>query len=346
MSAPDVSLILVCYRSSGVAPAAVSSFRREAAAAGLASEVVLVDHSETQAEVTALRELVPDHLVVQGNRGYAAGINSGVRVARGQVLLVGNPDIVFGEGAVSSLAGALRQGFDIVGPQLVAGPWLYPPSDLQRPGALLRQWWAGRSPRRWWRAMRGEVRRWLRVWQATAPVAACFLGGALLAFSRQTWEAAGPWDEGYFLYFEETDWLLRAARRGLRTGVVPGARVTHLWGHAADPGDLGGVALESRERYLARSFGIRGRLVARLVPPATVAGPSAPPADEVAERRNVLWLLSPSPLGTAALLFGGEGRPAARDIAAMAGRARRGVRFFLLAADAATGELLGRWECP
>lgn len=345
MSAPEVSLVLVCYRSSGVAPAAVSSFRREIAAAGLAGEVVLVDHSESPAEVAALRELAPDHLVVQDNRGYAAGINSGARAARGQVLVVGNPDIAFGEGSLPRLAEALGQGFDIVGPQLVAGPWLYPPSDLQRPGALVRQWWAGRSPRRWWRAMRGEVRRWVRVWQATTPVAVCFLAGALLAFSRQTWEAAGPWDEGYFLYFEETDWLLRAARQGMRAGLVPRARVTHLWGHAADPGDLADVALGSRERYLTRSFGVCGRLAARLMAPSSMPAPSSLPAHEVGEGRNVLWLLSPSPLGTAALLFGGEGQPRERDIAFMAGRARQSVRFFLLAADAASGEMLGRWEC-
>ncbi|MCU0291415.1 MAG: glycosyltransferase [Thermoanaerobaculaceae bacterium] len=344
MSTPDVSLVLVCYRSSAVAPAAVASFRREVAAAGLTGEVVLVDHSESPAEASALGELAPDRLVVQGNRGYAAGINAGVAVARGGVLLVGNPDIELAEGGLPSLLETLARGFDIAGPLFVCGRWLFPPADLQTPGALLRQWWASGGAGRWRRELRSEVRRWMAVWQAREPVAVRFLTGALVACSRRAWDRLGPWDEGYFLYFEETDWLVRAARLGMRIALDPRARVTHLWAHAADPAAQARTVQSSRARYLRQCFGWRGRLVTGLMPrapgwpPGLATSPAEVPADAA------FWLLSPSPLGMPALLFEGSGRPGAEDLAAMQGGARGGVRFSLLAVSRATGEPLGVWS--
>jgi hypothetical protein len=55
----DVSLVLVAYRSSAAAPAAVASFRAEAARLGVSSEVILVDHSEDPNEAAGLEALPP-----------------------------------------------------------------------------------------------------------------------------------------------------------------------------------------------------------------------------------------------------------------------------------------------
>lgn len=43
----------------------------------------------------------------------------------------------------------------------------------------------------------------------------------------------GPFDERYPLYFEETDWLARARRRGLPARYVPSAQAVHLYGRSA-----------------------------------------------------------------------------------------------------------------
>ena len=86
--------------------------------------------------------------------------------------------------------------------------------------------WAARARRRWRRHAR-------RHWRATAPIASHALPGALLALRRDAWEAVGPFDDGFQLYFEETDWLLRAARRGLPARYVPAAEAVHLYAQSA-----------------------------------------------------------------------------------------------------------------
>ena len=42
--------------------------------------------------------------------------------------------------------------------------------------------------------------------------------------------AIGPMDEGYFLYFEDAEYCLRARRAGWRVAYVPEARVVHFRG--------------------------------------------------------------------------------------------------------------------
>jgi GT2 family glycosyltransferase len=289
------SLVLVTHHSSAFVPAAVASFRRELRSLGGGGEVVIVDHSEDPGELRRLRAVGPEHLLPQPNRGYAAGLNAGIAAASGEHLLLANPDVALEEGCLGALLAALAQGWQVVGPQFAAGPFELPPADPQRPGEELLRWLAGRSSAIWPRVLAREIRRWQRVWASPEPVAVPTLSGALLAVRAETARRLGPLDEGYFLYFEETDWLRRLPDG---KAVVPRARAFHAWGHGGRAGDLEPVFAASRRRFYGRHFGLAGRLVARLPgrrpavePAAEAPGPPLPSAGEL------LWLASPAALG-------------------------------------------------
>ncbi|TAM49017.1 MAG: hypothetical protein EPN53_08850 [Acidobacteria bacterium] len=341
----EVSLVLVACRSSAVAPVAVAGFRAEAAVLGVSSEVVIVDHSDDEGEQTRLQALAPERLLAQPNRGYAAGINVGVAASSGHTVLVGNPDIAFEPGSVAALLTALDGGWDVVGPQFTLAGWLFPPADLQTPGEQLRRWLAGRSPALWRRELRRELARWRALWDASEPVALPLLSGALLAFRRGASERVGPWDEGYFLYFEETDWLRRAAAAGLRLAQVPRARVEHSWGHAADPEATGEQFARSRRRFLARHHGWRGRLAARFVGARSPLRPSPLPAGaEALPRGRLQWLLSPTALGVPAAGSSGSAQELSGALRGVsAARGNRG-RFLVLALEPSSGRLAGVWS--
>jgi GT2 family glycosyltransferase len=301
VSRPDLSFVTVGFRSSGVLAPALESLRREAASEGLRVEIVVVDHSESAEEHQRLAALSPDHLVSVPNRGYAAGINRGLSSATGEMIMIANPDIELERGAVGALLAGLG-GFDIVGPQFTLGEFLLPPADLQTPFAEWRRRRAAGSEGARRALLGAEMARYRRVWEASAPVSVPALSGALLVLERAVAMRVGSWDEGYFLFFEETEWLGRARRAGLRLADVPAARALHRWGHAADARSpaIADHFAHSRRRFYRRHFGVLGKWLTADESPSMRGDWPPLPAPSQLPGLTGWWLVSPSPSGVPA----------------------------------------------
>ena len=68
------------------------------------------------------------------------------------------------------------------------------------------------------------------------PTEACeveWVSGASMFVRREVFKDVGLLDESYFMYFEETDFCLRAARKGWTCWYVPEASIVHLVGQAS-----------------------------------------------------------------------------------------------------------------
>jgi GT2 family glycosyltransferase len=296
-----VSLVVVCHHSSRVLSQCVESFRREATAAGVEAEVVAVEHSEDTAELGRVEAGV-DRLIERPNRGYAAGLNSGAAEAAGEILLLANPDIRFFPGSVGALLEGVELGFDVVGPQFVwddEGKVLLPVAEDPAPRAEIGRALRRRSPRLWAANLSRSLGETWRLWTAEETLPVASLRGALLTVSRETLDRFGPFDEGYFLYYEETEWLWRARRKGARLGLAAGARVQHRWGHATGQSDGAAEREErSRRRFVARNYGGLWRRILR-----ASGGSSREPLKVVRleddatipEIDSDLWLASPFP---------------------------------------------------
>lgn len=293
-----VSLIAVCHHSSGVLPRCVSSFREQAEAAGVESEIVVVEHSEDDGEAAAVEACAPESILRRPNRGYAAGLNAGVAEASGDLLFLANPDIEFLENGVGALVDAIADGADVAGPQLVwdpAGEVVLPIPDDPGPSAEL-----GRTIRRRWpsrSSVEGRIAAAWRVWTADEPCVVPSLRGPLMVASHETIQRLGPLDEGYFLYYEETEWLWRARRGGARLVLAPRARVVHRWGHSTRRlGDQAEIEERSRNRFFERNYPGWLRSVLRRLSVARVTGDtgfervSGP--DAIPKTPADVWLLS------------------------------------------------------
>ncbi|HSN89539.1 MAG TPA: glycosyltransferase family 2 protein [Thermoanaerobaculia bacterium] len=339
-----ISLVLVAHRSSRWLPGAVESFRAEAATLGVPAEVVVVEQSEDVEEAARAEVARPERFLIRENRGYAAGLNAGMAAASGEILLLGNPDVRFHPGSLGALLAGLEEGWDVVGPQFVLAGWLFPPADVQTPGEELRRYFASRSARFWDLHHRREARRWAAVWESPAPVEAPALSGALVAVRAETAARIGPWDEGYFLYFEETSWLRRARAMGRQLAVVPAARVEHAWGHAAGREPAAAHFGPSRRRYYEHSFGLLGTAIANLRLDVSPLDPPAFAAAEAARfRQRALWLLSPSPLGFPAAGLWSESLPL-EEIRGFSRACPQCASLVLIAYDARAGRRLGIWR--
>ncbi|HSV69340.1 MAG TPA: glycosyltransferase family 2 protein [Methylibium sp.] len=89
-----------------------------------------------------------------------------------------------------------------------------------------------------------------------------WLPGASMLIRREVFEQIGLMDEDYFLYYEETDFCLQAARAGWECWYVPASRVMHIAGQSTGvTGTQAGLRrlpaywFESRRRYFVKNHG-------------------------------------------------------------------------------------------
>jgi N-acetylglucosaminyl-diphospho-decaprenol L-rhamnosyltransferase len=232
----DVAVIVVHYHTAALAVQAVAAVREDCLHSSIAHDLIVVDNGSDPAgaaalEATGVRIVRPAH-----NLGYAGAINAGVRSASAASLIAMNADVVVRLGCIRALLDELHAGAAVAGPRFHwdrAGRLLLPPTErrdllseaLSRVSARGPRW-STIARRRW----RSHARRH---WRADRSIDSIALSGALLAFRRDANDAVGGFDDGFALYFEETEWLSRLARQGYRGRYVPGARAHHLYNSSA-----------------------------------------------------------------------------------------------------------------
>jgi N-acetylglucosaminyl-diphospho-decaprenol L-rhamnosyltransferase len=89
-----------------------------------------------------------------------------------------------------------------------------------------------------------------------------WLAGASVLVRREVFEQVGTLDEEYFMYFEETDFCLKAKRAGWKSQYQPASRVIHLVGQSSGinqpdsrPKRLPKYWFDSRRRYFLKNHG-------------------------------------------------------------------------------------------
>jgi N-acetylglucosaminyl-diphospho-decaprenol L-rhamnosyltransferase len=288
-AAASLAVVLVHYHTPRLAAAAVAALAGDLASggeatAGLEVEWLLVDNGSDAAGRELLASLPVRLLEPRRNLGYAGGVNLGVASSRADLILLMNPDVLVLPGCAGRLLDCLRAGAAAAGPRFF---WdsgrrlLLPPGEARSRGGELLACLAAVRDGAWSaRARRSSRRHCRRHWQATAPLPSHALSGSLLAVTRAAWRRVGGFDEGFRLYFEETDWLLRLRRAGLPARFVPAAEAVHLVGRSA--------ALEPRaehwfeesaRRFRRRHYGAWFDRGLALVARAASKRPPAAPGD-------------------------------------------------------------------
>ncbi len=286
-----IAVILVHYRTPELAAAAVEALRRDAGGSGFEIEGILVDNGSDEAGRAVLEGLGFERIDPGENLGFAGGVNLGVSRSRAETIVVMNPDVVVLPGCLGALVAALGDGAAVAGPRFY---WdadrrlLLPPAEERSRRGELLAWLATRDERWALHARRRWRRHARRHWEARAPLASYALSGSLLALTRAAWNRVGPFDEGYRLYFEETDWLRRAASLSLPARYVPAAEAIHYHGRSAvQEARSGGWFEESarrfRERHYGRWFAALLERLDRRPRRAPEAPPDVPP-DAIAEK--------------------------------------------------------------
>jgi len=212
--------------------------------------LVVVDGASTDGTVDLVRRTAPEATRVDlgGNRGFAAAANAAIAAfpATGAVLIL-SPRVRLTPGCVKVMLDALHEpGAGIAVPRLFRGPGQPYPSLRRRP-TLLRAFaealLGGRLTRPF--GALSELIADPAGYSSDTP--ADWATGAVTMMSRACVTRAGPWDESFFLYSEETEFELRAADAGFRLAFAD-VDVVHLGGESRVRPELWSLLCANRVR--------------------------------------------------------------------------------------------------
>jgi N-acetylglucosaminyl-diphospho-decaprenol L-rhamnosyltransferase len=221
-------------------------------------EVVVVDHGSTDGSVELVRERFPQtRLIEQENRGFGAGMNTGMRAASGPYFLLLNADAWPVGDAVERLCAFADEHPEagVVGPRL-----LHPDGSLQPSVRGFPTLWRLATEYFFLRKLAPRSRLFNAFYGAgfdhRSVREAEWLGGACLLVRREAADAVGPFDESFFLFSEEVDWCYRFRRAGWKVLFYPGAEFVHVIGAAYNP-SLFDELVRAHLRYFAKHRGPR-----------------------------------------------------------------------------------------
>jgi N-acetylglucosaminyl-diphospho-decaprenol L-rhamnosyltransferase len=182
-------------------------------------EVVVVDNASGDGSATLVRDAYPWARLVEAaeNLGYGAGMNLGMSALseRNDAVLLLTHECVLAPDALEIRCARMRAD-----PRIGAvGPLIGFRSDPDR--VYSAGGWVDPTT---WRPRHFREPADLGGWVDAEPREVAWLDGSALLLRRAAVESSGPFDEGYFMYFEETDLLLRLGQAGWRVECVPRAR--------------------------------------------------------------------------------------------------------------------------
>ena len=292
----DLSIVILNYKQKGLVRQSIKGII--AARPKLDYEIIVVDNAsgddclgmakkifhpaganQEQASLPLGHDLViPSHQLVQSklNGGFAVGNNLGIKQAKGEFVLVINPDVAITPGALERMVEFMRQHpmAGIAGAKLINPDGSVQLSARRFPKVLIplyRRTFVGKLP-----FARKSLDHYLMS-EADHNVTqeVDWLFGAYLLVSRELIQKIGMFDERFFMYFEDLDLCRRSWEAGYSVWYVAEVELVHYHQRmsAASSGFLSilrkgtRVHLASGIKYFAKYLGVplprRGRPLPR-----------------------------------------------------------------------------------
>jgi GT2 family glycosyltransferase len=250
-----LSIVIVSYNSALVLPGLLDSL--SAGLEGIKKYEIIVadnDSADNSVDIALAHAIRPKVIRMGRNAGYAAGINAAAATVRKDAhLLILNPDVRLLPGAARMLVERLADSsVGLAVPKIFAEDGTIAWS-LRREPSIVTAWTdaiLGGSLAA--RIGTGEIISDSALYEKDGPTE--WAEGSVLAVAARARGIVGDWDESFFLYSEETDYMRRVRECGLSVAYVPQAQAVHIGGDYENP-RLAALLAVNRIRYYRRYHG-------------------------------------------------------------------------------------------
>lgn len=215
-----VEVVIVCFNCPEVQlNAAVDSVFRSVLPVDIVCRVTLVDNASDRpvALMDVARRAEVSVVRLDSNVGFGSAVNVGISGSKADAILLLNPDAQL---EVDAVAAFVRSSLAV--PAAILVGYLESKGAIQVDAYLLWRFSCSRLVRR------RRYRRYLLDECSKGRVRVEKACGAALFARLENLRRFGPFDERFFLYFEDADLSVRASKMGVEVFLVPDARVFHL----------------------------------------------------------------------------------------------------------------------
>jgi N-acetylglucosaminyl-diphospho-decaprenol L-rhamnosyltransferase len=245
-----LSIVIICWNDVEEIGKCLESVYAETT--GIDFEVIVTDNGSTDGSVAYVREHFPTVRIVESaaNLGYAGGNNRGFRAARGEYVLILNPDTVILDRAVEKMVAYAdchpRAG--AFGCRVLNADGSYQPSARPIPTV-----WSYLVAALYLRSLGRLSDAFLSDtyidWEGTAEREIGFQAGCCILVRRELLNMLGGFDERLFHQFEDADLCFRIWKSGSSILFYPGAEIIHIGGQNRGRYPIPVILETHRSRY-------------------------------------------------------------------------------------------------
>lgn len=257
----DLSVIIVNYNVKEFLRGALKSVFRSLEVGGLSGEVIVVDNNSTDESVAMLRAEFPEVILFDSptNLGFGKANNLALRHAKGDYLLLLNPDTIVGEDTLRKMVDFMRAHPEtgMSGCKLLNADGSFQLSC--RRGFPTP--WASFTKLFGFSTFFPKSKLFSQYHLTYLPVDETYevdaLSGAFMLLSREAYERTGGFDEAYFMYGEDLDLCYRVKESGLSVYYVPVTATIHFKGESTKRSALNEVKVfyEAMHIFIKKNYG-------------------------------------------------------------------------------------------
>jgi GT2 family glycosyltransferase len=255
---PALSILVISYNTAELTLACLDSVVAETKAT--AYEIIVVDNASRDTSADDIAQAHPEVRLVRSleNLGFARANNVAARMAKGDLLLLLNPDTVVLDGAIDRLVAFAKSRPEarIWGGHTVFADGSLNTSNCWRRMDLWNLFCRAAGLTGVFRASGVFNAEAYGGWRRDTEREVDIVSGCFFLIERSFWETLGGFDPLFFMYGEEADLCLRARSLGARPRVTPDARIVHY----------GGASERVRAEQIIRVSRAKVSLLARHMP--------------------------------------------------------------------------------
>lgn len=264
----DLSIVILNYKTSGLVKQSLRNLAQ--AHLSMSYEVIVIDNASGDDCIKSVEREFSDIVTIQNdvNVGFGAGNNRAIRDAKGEYILILNPDVAVTQEAINELFDyiKMRDNVSLVAPRLLNPDGSIQYSCLEFPEfltPLYSRTFLRKIPR-----FRKKLERYRMMNDPHTVVKSVpWVLGACMMIRKSDFDALHGFDDRYFMYFEDIDLCRRIWSSGKRVIYNPKAEMVHYHQRlSADVGFIQSLSTSTLYYHLASWIKYMAKYVGKPLP--------------------------------------------------------------------------------